>query len=79
MLGGTRIELDAGSFVEGFRRVRSRVGMIKRSTVSNAQLKAFRPLHLRPINLVVSEGSHPCLILRGASHLDAFSGYPCRT
>jgi hypothetical protein len=33
------------------------VGMIKRSTVSIAHLKAFRPLQLQPINLVVYQGS----------------------
>ena len=58
------------------------VGVIKRSTVSTAQLKAFLPLHLRPINLVVFQGSlvlrHACLVFRGASRLDAFSVYPCR-
>ena len=41
--------------------------------------------HLQPINLVVfkesSGGLNPqgCIILRWASHLDAFSGYPFRT
>ena len=53
------------------------------STVSTAQLRAFLPLHLRPINLVVYQGSYvfrlASLISRGASRLDAFSGYPCRT
>ena len=59
------------------------VGMTKRSTVSTARLKALLPLHPRPINLVVYQGSFvlrpASLILRGASRLDAFSGYPCRT
>ena len=42
-------------------------------------------LHSRPINQIFSLGSlvvlktKGCLILRGASHLDAFSGYPVRT
>ncbi len=64
---------------------RSVVGVIKRSTVSTAHLKVFQPLQLRPINLVVYQGSlgrrgdHATLILRGASRLDAFSGYPCHT
>jgi len=52
-------------------------------TVRTAPLKAFLPLHPRPINLVVYQGSfvlrQPSLILRGASSLDAFSFYPCRT
>ena len=41
-------------------------------------------LHLTPIYLVVFKGSYSLkemgyLILRGASRLDAFSVYPCRT
>ena len=59
------------------------VGVTEHSTVRTAQLKAFLPVHLRPINLVVYQGSHvlrqASLIFRGASHLDAFSGYPCHT
>ena len=42
----------------GIRRSRQWVGAIKLSTVSTTQLRAFRPLHLWPINLVVYEGSH---------------------
>ena len=65
------------------RRDRRRmVDVIKRSTVSTALLKGSHPLHMRPINLVVYQGSHAKqadLILGGASRLDAFSGYPCRT
>jgi len=39
---------------------------------------------IRPINLVIFQGSYSLkgmgeLILRSASHLDAFSGYPIRT
>jgi len=53
------------------------------STVSTAPLRAFQPVHARPINLVVYQGSfvlrQPSLILRGASRLDAFSVYPCHT
>jgi hypothetical protein len=53
------------------------------STVSTAQLKALLPVHMRPINLVVYQGSfvfrQASLILWGASCLDAFSSYPCRT
>ena len=33
------------------------VDVIKRLTVSTAYLRAFRPLQLRPINLVVYQGS----------------------
>jgi len=35
--------------------------------------------HPRPINVVVFHGSRRDLVLRGASRLDAFSGYPVRT
>jgi hypothetical protein len=53
-------------------------------TISTAQLKRSRALHLRPINLVVYQGPYPVnpvgnLILELASRLDAFSGYPNRT
>ena len=51
--------------------------------ISIGQLNALRHLHLQPIYLVVFKGSYflrmGYLILRGASHLDAFSVYPCRT
>ena len=53
--------------------------------ISNARLNASRRLHLHPINLVVSQESsgnlkfQGSLILRWASRLDAFSGYPFRT
>jgi len=56
--------------------------VIKRSTVSTALLRGSHPLHMRPINLVVFQGSHAKLadLISGeASRLDAFSGYPCRT
>jgi len=36
-------------------------------------------LHLRPIDVVVFHGSRGDLVSRGASRLDAFSGYPVRT
>ena len=53
------------------------------STVSTTPLKDSHPVHAWPINLVVYQGSfvfrQASLILRGASRLDAFSGYPCRT
>ncbi len=52
--------------------------------ISTARLNTLLCLHLRPINLVVYEGSYLVspvrdLILRLASRLDAFSGYPNRT
>ena len=54
------------------------------SAISNAQLHVLPRFHLRPINLVIFQGPYPVdpvgsLIFRRASHLDAFSAYPCRT
>ena len=56
----------------------------KPSRVSSGQLRTLQPLHLRPIKLVVYQRAYPVvpvgdLILGEASHLDAFSGYPCPT
>jgi hypothetical protein len=55
-----------------------------RSTVSTDQLRVSRLFHLPPIKHVISVRSYLVnpegeLILRSASHLDAFSGYPERT
>ena len=49
--------------------------------ISKCQLNALLHLHLIPIYLIVFKGSYLLgyLILRGASRLDAFSVYPCRT
>jgi len=52
--------------------------------ISTGQLNALLRLHIRPINLVIYQGPYPInsvgdLILRWASHLDAFSAYPFRT
>ena len=53
--------------------------------ISNARLNASPRLHLHPIDRIVSPGSSggTCprgdLVLRWASRLDAFSGYPFRT
>ena len=51
--------------------------------ISIAQLNVLPHLHLRPIDLVVYKEplalSGGYLILKGASYLDAFSTYPCRT
>ena len=35
--------------------------------------------HILPINVVVYNVSQGILVLKEASHLDAFSGYPVRT
>ena len=47
--------------------------------ISTGQLNALPRLHLQPIDEVVYLGSQGYLVLRGASRLDAFSGYPVRT
>ena len=47
-------------------------------TISTGQLNALLHLHLRPIDVVVYHGPQGYLVLRGASRLDAFSGYPFR-
>ncbi len=52
--------------------------------ISTGRLNTLPCVHLRPINLVVFEGPYRVipvgdLILGRASHLDAFSAYPCRT
>ena len=48
-------------------------------TISTGQLNALLRLHLRPIDVVVYHGPQGYLVLRGASRLDAFSGYPVRS
>ena len=47
--------------------------------ISTGQLNALLHLHLRPIDVVVFHGPQGYLVLRGASRLDAFSGYPFRS
>ena len=52
--------------------------------ISTGQLHALLHFHFRPINPVVYWGPYPVnpvgdLILKQASRLDAFSGYPSRT
>lgn len=47
--------------------------------ISTSQLNALLRLHLWPIDEVVYLGSQGYLVLRGASRLDAFSGYPFRS
>ena len=48
-------------------------------TISTGRLNALLRLHVRPIDVVVYHGPWGDLVLRGASRLDAFSGYPVRT
>ena len=47
--------------------------------ISTGRLRRLLGFHLRPIDVVVFHGSRRDLVLRGASRLDAFSGYPVRT
>ena len=52
--------------------------------ISTGLLRTLPRFQIRPINLVVYQGSYSLkgmgeLILRSASRLDAFSGYPLRT
>src|SRR4051794_39728733 len=52
--------------------------------ISTGLLRVLPLFQIRPINLVVYQGSYPLkevgeLISRSASRLDAFSGYPVRT
>ena len=55
----------------------------KPSIISTGLLKPLLTFHLRPIQQVVSLRSYTFqsreLILKRVSHLDAFSGYLCRT
>ena len=48
-------------------------------TISTGQLSALLRLHPRPIDVVVCHGPQGDLVSRGASRLDAFSGYPVRS
>ena len=48
-------------------------------TISTSQLNALLRLHLWPIDVVVFHGPQGDLVLKGASRLDAFSGYPFRS
>ena len=61
----------------------TRPSWISPRPISNSQLRTLLHFHLCPIYLVVFKGSYffrmGYLILRGASRLDAFSVYPCRT
>ena len=47
--------------------------------ISTGQLNVSPRLHLRPIDEVVFLGPQGDLVLKGASRLDAFSGYPFRS
>jgi hypothetical protein len=63
---------------------RSKIKPSSPRAISTSLLHALPRVQIWPINLVVSQGSYSLkgmgeLILRLASRLDAFSGYPIRT
>ena len=65
------------------RPASSRTGQATRA-LSTARLSTSRCVHLPPIDVVVFHGPSEALslggfIFGGASHLDAFSGYPFPT
>ena len=70
---------DAGILMRGsgVRRRRRVVDQADR-TISTGKLHVLPRFHTRPIDVVVFHGSQRDLVLRGASRLDAFSGYPVR-
>jgi hypothetical protein len=58
--------------------------VVKPSVISTAQLNLLPDLHMPPIKRIVFPRPYLVnpvgdLILRGASRLDAFSAYLCRT
>ena len=64
--------------VPGQARERAELDQADRA-ISTGQLHALLRFHTRPIDVVVFHGSRRDLVLRRASRLDAFSGYPVRT
>ncbi len=69
----------AGAGVGAGRCTRAVFGIERVRAISTGQLRRLLGFHLRPIDVVVFHGSRRDLVLRGASRLDAFSGYPVRT
>ena len=57
----------------------ARLGIERVRAISTGRLRGLPRFHFRPIDVVVFHGSRRDLVLRGASRLDAFSGYPVRT
>ena len=55
------------------------IGIKLSRVISTGRLSALPRVHSRPINVVVFHDPWGDLVLRGASRLDAFSGYPFRT
>ena len=75
VLGCTTFDVEA----DDFRHLASTGSNQAYRTISTGQLNALLRLHLRPIDVVVYHGPRGYLVLRGASRLDAFSGYPVRS
>src|SRR5579863_10141663 len=73
---GGRVVDDRGVF--GGLPLVARRGEADRA-ISTGQLRGLPRFHLRPIDVVVCDGSRRDLVLRRVSRLDAFSGYPVRT
>ena len=67
------------AFVSGGRPLPSTGSNQAYRAISTGQLNALLRLHLRPIDVVVYHGPQGYLVSRGASRLDAFSGYPVRS
>jgi hypothetical protein len=75
-----RWPLHAGGVLPCRRRVRpARDGIGRVRAISTGRLHRLLGFDLRPIDVVVFHGSRRDLVLRRASRLDAFSGYPVRT
>ena len=75
-----RLPLHAGGVPAlRFNKGLTRFGIERVRAISTGQLHGLLRFHLRPIDVVVFHGSRRDLVLRGASRLDAFSGYPVRT
>ena len=84
LLRWVRVREEEARKGEKWRLLRNTAVEEKPSTISMAWLYALRHLHVPPIKQVVYLRSYPVnpvgnLISRRASHLDAFSAYPCRT
>ena len=52
------------------------VGSERYRVIRTARLRPLPILYLRPIDVMVYHDPRGGLVLRGASRLDAFSGYP---
>ena len=78
MVGLGFLDAFASRFLTFLRHLTSGSDQAYRA-ISTGQLNALLRLHLRPIDVVVYHGPQGYLVLRGASRLDAFSGYPVRS